>query len=122
MRRLASCWAMGRSSVEATKASLMRAVRAVREARPASEEDAFPLVAGFRAWCVVLWVAGVAGGGVTPSDCAATGETTMSTASAAVRQRAEPEFELFEVGTFMFSLYACFDCEKHLGTSGVTKE
>ena len=32
---MASCWAMGRSSVDATKACLMRAVRAVRAALPA---------------------------------------------------------------------------------------
>jgi len=33
VRRVASCWAMGCSSFEATKASLMRAVRARRDAR-----------------------------------------------------------------------------------------
>jgi len=82
----------------------MRAVRAARAARLAVVEVPFLLAAGF----FVLWVAvaGVAAPveGVVACDWAAMGATTISTASAAERQRAEPELELFEVGTFMYSL------------------
>jgi hypothetical protein len=92
---------MGRNSVEATKASLMRAARARLTVLlacgldlwvflPAVLVDFAAVVAGVFAFCAALFlVEAVPAGAVDelPADCPITGCTTMSTESTPARQR-----------------------------------
>jgi len=90
---------MGRSSAEATKASLIRAVRAVRAALAARLEVFFPLALApgltpdfapalaLLAWCALVALEAVGAVVESPEDCPAAGAAIISTASKPARQR-----------------------------------
>jgi hypothetical protein len=114
VRNKASCCAIGRSSLDATNACLMRAVRAARAACPgrATRRDrALPFFAAgdvlelFLCVVAAVLLAGFAG---SAEFCALTGDTAIKMANIPETQRAERSVKFGDFATLMSPLYAGF--------------
>ena len=114
MRNSASCWAIGRSSLDATNACLMRAVRAARAACPgraACRDRALPFFAAGDVLELFLWVVAavlLAGFAGFAEFCALTGDTAIKMANTPETQRGERSVKFGDFATLMFPLYAGF--------------
>jgi hypothetical protein len=122
---------MGRSSVEATKACLIRAVRAALAALPGRLDVLLPLapgLAGFLAGAALaaaelLWCAGESGeGDELPELWPPTGATAtaISKASVPASMRFDGGAEVGELMNLMPSLYADLAQPAQQGTNAVT--
>jgi hypothetical protein len=105
VRIVASCWAIGRNSAEATNARLIRAVRTRRAALTfeLAEFLAFlPAWTGFVVFLALDEADPACRGVELPEDCPAIGSTTKRRASA----HASRGIEVGEVFNLISSLYA----------------